>query len=484
MLSNAAALSSVPRRLITVSVCLICAASIGLMSVLPSTRLALLAMSMIGVLVVIGTMVGWKGVIATVLVASALPLPMIPLGSARFGIANFFPLVVLSAALSVRSGGGAPLRFPLWRTNLVLLVVALSSVSLSWLWWDPLVGTGAELGRGHRWVGYQLAGLFFLLLPFVAFSAGAVYRRVGNPKAIIWSLLIALPVTIIVSLAQVPASGLVLDPSGQVSHGLGVDYVDAVLLAVLCLAVCLHAGSRLIRVASILGFVLSCAVIGATFFLNAWIAIALAISVMVWQRAGLRGVMALTGIGMFVAVVMGGGLGELLSVRFGGYDLDRLRLWTDALHIFWLRPVLGVGSGNLTSYVETYSSFSLLTVIAGYHQVHNSFLEILAEIGVLGFTLFAAFLFRVLRLLSSPTPVDSSSQATLRSAGLGMLAASSGMAFFAAGLVPTVSSAGWTSVTPVVITWFVAGIGVWSGVAAVDGVHSDAGALPRRDPEK
>lgn len=446
----------------------ISAASTGVAAAIPSARPILLLALGLSAAALVGALYGWEGTLVVVLACSLLPLPTLAVRSARFGIVNLFPVAVLAVAAYRARRASRELTWFFWKRNGLLLLVAIGSLALSWIAWDPHVGVGATLGQGHRWIGYQLAGTFFLLLPFLGFSAGAVYSYVGSPGRALTVIALVLPIAILLSLLQVDPAAYTLDPSGAASHRLGIDYVDSVLLGVILFSAALWAKARGWRIIAICGFIICCVLIGITFFLNAWVAMLAATTTLIIQKARLRGLGAwLLGAGL-ILLVSGSGLARLLSMRLSGNDSDRLRLWTDALRIFTLRPILGVGPGNLTSYVEAFSSFSQATVIAGYHQVHNSFLEILDEEGIIGLCLFLSFLVGVIAILARRREGAPTRDEWPAAAGLGLLVAGAGMAFFAAGLVPTVSAAGWGSVGPVVVIWFVAGLGVAAraGVAA------------------
>jgi O-antigen ligase len=439
---------------------MITAALTGLSAATPSTWPILAAAIGLSAATLIGVLFGWEGILVAMLACSLLPLPTLPVGSARFGVANLFPVAVLTVASYRARRASRQLTWFFWKRNLLLLLVAIGSLALSWIAWDPHVGVGATLGQGHRWIGYQLAGTFFLLLPFLTFSAGAAYSHVGSPGRALTAIVLVLPIAILLSLLQVDPAAYTFDPSGAAIHRLGIDYVDSVLLGVILFSAVLWATTRVVRIIALCGFIGCCLLIGVTFFLNAWVAMLAASTALVIHKARLRGLGAwLLGAGL-VLLVSGSGLAELLSIRLSGNDSDRLRLWTDALRIFTLRPVLGVGPGNLTSYVEAFSSFSLAAVIGGYHQVHNFFLEILDEEGIIGLCLFLSFLAGVVAILARRGRGARSRAEWPAAAGLGLLVAGAGMAFFAAGLVPTVSAAGWGSVGPVVVIWFVAGLGV------------------------
>ncbi|WP_141400324.1 O-antigen ligase family protein [Ureibacillus acetophenoni] len=62
----------------------------------------------------------------------------------------------------------------------------------------------------------------------------------------------------------------------------------------------------------------------------------------------------------------------------------RFELWEQALDYFMSKPLLGIGAFNFSDYYAFHHHKTL--------YVHNTYLEILAESGILGFTLFLLFL--------------------------------------------------------------------------------------------
>jgi len=80
-----------------------------------------------------------------------------------------------------------------------------------------------------------------------------------------------------------------------------------------------------------------------------------------------------------------------------GYDAaTRLLLWDTAWNLFVHSPIIGVGWGNFTEIYGSYlSSFSWIP--PGVFEVHNIYLQFLAETGLVGFTVFFLFIFRAWR---------------------------------------------------------------------------------------
>ncbi len=81
----------------------------------------------------------------------------------------------------------------------------------------------------------------------------------------------------------------------------------------------------------------------------------------------------------------------------------RIRRWTNALALIQAHPIFGVGLGNWFPAFEAYRH-TVIADSAGYASSVNTYLSILAETGLVGFTLFVLFLIGMLRRpFSSPT---------------------------------------------------------------------------------
>jgi putative inorganic carbon (HCO3(-)) transporter len=80
-----------------------------------------------------------------------------------------------------------------------------------------------------------------------------------------------------------------------------------------------------------------------------------------------------------------------------GYDAaTRFLLWDTAWNLFVHSPIIGVGWGNFTEIYGSYlSSYSWIP--PGVFEVHNIYLQFLAETGLVGFTVFFLFIFHAWR---------------------------------------------------------------------------------------
>jgi O-antigen ligase len=123
------------------------------------------------------------------------------------------------------------------------------------------------------------------------------------------------------------------------------------------------------------------------------------------------------GVGFYVAVVATGeahlGLSDLSS------GASRIFLWGVAWQLFAGSPIHGVGWGNFQVLYGTYIDPSL--VAANQYGVHNTYLALLAETGVLGFFAFIVLLFVGFR--ESYRHFRTAQDAFARSLGFGVIGA-------------------------------------------------------------
>lgn len=83
---------------------------------------------------------------------------------------------------------------------------------------------------------------------------------------------------------------------------------------------------------------------------------------------------------------------RLLSILlFKDTTLGRIKLWKTGWYMFKDHFLLGVGNGNfLTRYPEYIKKHPLLTVYKEQASVHNSYLKMLAELGIIGGIIFTS----------------------------------------------------------------------------------------------
>ena len=104
--------------------------------------------------------------------------------------------------------------------------------------------------------------------------------------------------------------------------------------------------------------------------------------------------------GLAVIVVLLGMIGALYSIRPVSADA-RLLMWKVGFNAFLEHPAVGIGYGNMQhDYMEYQADFfrdeknvdKYIDVVGNVDHIHNEYIQLLAETGVTGFTLFAVFM--------------------------------------------------------------------------------------------
>ncbi|MFK2826713.1 O-antigen ligase family protein [Bacillus sp. B190/17] len=95
--------------------------------------------------------------------------------------------------------------------------------------------------------------------------------------------------------------------------------------------------------------------------------------------------------GYMTASIMKFDIGQMLEARIEDFSSDggsgRFELWSRAWEYFLSNPLMGIGADNFIEYNKVYYGEGLYT--------HNTFLQILSESGLLGFSLYFTFLLLV-----------------------------------------------------------------------------------------
>ncbi|OOR05101.1 polysaccharide polymerase [Bacillus cereus] len=148
---------------------------------------------------------------------------------------------------------------------------------------------------------------------------------------------------------------------------------------------------------NVIGFILCVTTSLLTFSRGGILAIVLVILVYICMSSFAKKVKIIMGLVLFGVVifsfslsnvVMGGELDDILNKRISDFSHDngsgRFTLWEAAFKYFLSNPYIGIGAFNFSNYYEYQFNAKL--------YVHNTFLEILSESGIIGFLLYGAFL--------------------------------------------------------------------------------------------
>ncbi|MFL0363973.1 O-antigen ligase family protein [Pseudobacillus sp. 179-B 2D1 NHS] len=109
-----------------------------------------------------------------------------------------------------------------------------------------------------------------------------------------------------------------------------------------------------------------------------------------WRTLGTLGIISIAA-GYIAVVVMKVNIVGLIGKRIEDFSSDggsgRFELWSRAWNYFLEHPVVGIGADNFIEYNKAHYGESLYT--------HNTFLQILSESGLIGFSLYFLFLLLV-----------------------------------------------------------------------------------------
>jgi O-antigen ligase len=404
---------------------------------------------------------GLQLIVVPLVVLAMLPLPLVTIRSAGFGFGTLAAPLILAIGLFLARRRRQPVDVRYLGIFALVMTAAVVSVAGSWLFWNPNVGTSMERGFGHRWIGYQVTALYFLATPFVALAAGMVYAQLERMTSLYVGVLMSVTITTLLGIWawwHNPVNPLDVYVKG-VRPNINPDATVFLIALATGVLVWQHHRWRL-WVPALALLLLGLLAAFLSYALNAWLGAFGAITVLIWSRWRGRGLLVF-GCGLLLAgLAVQSTIGTIVEQRLGGNDLDRIGLWQSALIVWSKSPIIGVGAGNLASYMERFSLYSLTLVLQGYQQAHNIFLELLAELGVVGLALFLGFLGAVIWRLARRVPAQSLRARQIQSAGLAMVVGSALMAVVGSGLVPTIASAGWEGIPPVLVCWFFAGAGI------------------------
>jgi O-antigen ligase len=135
-------------------------------------------------------------------------------------------------------------------------------------------------------------------------------------------------------------------------------------------------------------------------------------------------------------------------------DFERFQIWRDAFRIMTVRPLLGVGPGNYLDYAIRYAEGGIL-----FGSAHGNYLQIAAEMGVLGLLAVAWLLVRVAAL--ARRMLNALAEPFYRAVVIGVVAGLSGQlgaSVFGDYLLPAYHNGGHTNVCSTLYTWILLGM--------------------------
>jgi O-antigen ligase len=123
-----------------------------------------------------------------------------------------------------------------------------------------------------------------------------------------------------------------------------------------------------------------------------------------YMAAGLALIVGVTAVLFSTGYLQNVVFGKLTSQDVGS-RLERLNQALTGLRMFWAHPIAGVGLSQYGYYYDHYQFLSValqVDPVLEKHIANNVYIELLSELGAVGFMLFAAFLVQVWRLARAP----------------------------------------------------------------------------------
>ncbi len=332
--------------------------------------------------------------VALVLIA---PIPFLRFLPAVWIGPTFAFLVVLVAWLGTLGKSDTGRRLVRHRPAILVFSALLVWLIVSLSWAEP---ESAEVGWDLiNWVLAGLVALIFATTP----------REERHVRLILGAFVAGAVLSVMIGLLSTglqPASSAVETATyteGRLKGGVSdPNYLAAGLVPAIVLAMALVAGSRttLGRWALLVSVGIAAVGLGATQsrggFLAALAAAGLALLVMRRYRLKILAVVVLVGAlaGLWFAAAPGAW--ERISEADGGGS-GRAELWLVAWRVVESHPVVGVGFGGFeraaAEYVRQPGQLTTVKLIVDDpHVVHNTYLQMLAETGVVGLALFLGVL--------------------------------------------------------------------------------------------
>lgn len=301
-------------------------------------------------------------------------------------LAEVLATVLMAAWLMRGSAAGkrftsVPLNVPL----LLLLPVSVLSLFVGFTWFDPTVPVQ------NMKLSVSVGQILLLVWPIGTYLVAA--HGVDDDKTVR-----AVRTTIVV--LALPSLGLLVAPSNIASY-LEWSVTFALPASSLCFAEFFYSRSFIRRLGLLIitfapvlyGFASGKAFYYAYVVVSSVVIAGLMSPRMFWRLAPV----GLAAYVVFVPLVSGslvpGVLERAIETEESQQSLGgtggRDRLIVDGLSIWSRHPVFGVGPGNNYPYMIRYSSLG---------TAHNQYVNVLMELGIVGFVCFAAFAFRAVRM--------------------------------------------------------------------------------------
>jgi O-antigen ligase len=406
-----------------------------------------------------------SGALLWVAASGPVVLPLLQRRNAVITISVFL-LLVLTGVLAARTARRRELRLPDSKLTLPLVALAgIASLSLG----RAVLAPDPALARPVSWAVSAFATMMVVGSPAAAWVTS---RAFPTERA----LLLLRNLWIAVAVALALRTGLTSIPPPRWSELISA-YGGSLLLASV-----LHAPRRTPWLQA-LGLVCAAGLLAPTILLqltlpeggqwiSGWIMLGLPALILLTSRWPFTPLAALAGGGALVALrpdlVV-----SIFRTALAEGDFGRLDLWQDSLRLVQLRPLLGVGPGGFVAYGEVYGTHDFLPTSA-----HSAYLQVAAEVGLLGLVALAWVLWRALR--TGWWVASHSETAAVRALAWGLTAPLAGVAAAAAlgdYIIPAYHNGGYRTIGVTFYSWIAIG-----ALMAAEGLTRGALSTPRDDP--
>lgn len=239
----------------------------------------------------------------------------------------------------------------------------------------------------NGWMGGAIAILGELLPILIAFTLVAHAARSGrNVLRLMVTVVLCSAVLVAHGIEQVALgvgwTGMPLVVGGRIQYvGIFSDPNDLAMLfvAAIPMAFLLAGQGGLFGLRRLFWWLLAAGLVYGVYLSDsrgAFLAVLVMLGLWVWIRRGLVTAGILGMVGLSGLMLLPTRLQELDASESSAYG--RIDAWYEGLQMFIANPVFGVGVNNFTEF--------------NYLTAHNSFVLVLAETGIIGFTLWLAFI--------------------------------------------------------------------------------------------
>jgi O-antigen ligase len=367
---------------------------------------AVVLAALVGGLAAVSPKLALAGALGGLFVLAALI--SLPAGVALFTILVFLEAMPQFASFPVVKAAGAALALA-WLFHLIRFrrpAILLTRhplfgyAALLFLTWALASSLWAAAAGTAVYTAFQM--LQAILLMMIVFTAVSNRRHF---RWIVWAFILGALLDMMASF--VPGATPAVDPETGVSARLGgatgdPNHLAAVLLPALVLSLFAQAAvrsplARLLLASSTVTLAIG---IMLTESRGAIVAAGVALVAMIVLSGPVRAravsgglVVAAVGVLYYALIASPAALARVTGFGSGS---GRTNLWAVAMDAFKSHPIGGIGAGNFTVVEQAFAvgnvSLTRTSDVALNHVVHNSYLHVLAELGVVGFVLFAFLL--------------------------------------------------------------------------------------------